>query len=162
MAVGANNGSWVFGGGSITTSGALTKSGSGTLTLNSANLFSSITHSGGVISLGNAGAVGAGAINWTSASTLQTSALTSNVTIANAITLSGTGDRTFNMYATSGGGGTNTVELSGQITGTATRIYLNNSASGAFNPQYIFSNNTNSFTANIHLNRGGIQISSNE
>jgi autotransporter-associated beta strand protein len=156
----------IGGTGSTTLSGvvsgafALTKVGSGTITLsNGGNSHSSTTLNAGTLSLGNATALGSGTLTH-AGGTLSTTALTANTTISNAITLSGTGDRTLLMYGT--GNGSNTVEYSGQITGSATRFYLNNNQSGSTNPQFILSNATNSFTANVHINRGGLRIASNE
>jgi fibronectin-binding autotransporter adhesin len=155
----------IGGTGSTTLSGvvsgafALTKVGSGTLVLsNSGNSHSSTTLNAGTLSLGNATALGSGTLTH-AGGTLSTTTLTANTTISNAITLSGTGDRTLLMYGT--GNGSNTVEYSGQITGSATRLFLNNNQAFSTNPQFILSNATNNFTANVNINRGGLRIASN-
>jgi autotransporter-associated beta strand protein len=165
----ASAGAWTFFGGPI--SGSLSKSGSGTLTLSSANSFSSVSVTGGNLSLGNTGALGANTVTFgtgTSTGTaatamLATTALTTSSTIPNAITLpadTANSNRGLYMYGT--GNGTNTLELSGKISGgtSFTTLYLNNNQSGAFNPQFILSNNTNDFRANILINRGGLRIAS--
>ncbi|MBD7961654.1 autotransporter-associated beta strand repeat-containing protein, partial [Comamonas avium] len=106
--------------GAISGSGALNKSGTGTLILNGWNSHASTTLAGGVTQLGNAGALGSGTVTVNSASTLQNSAgmsvanniqLNAGLTVSNgaALTLSG---------ATSGSGslvktGSGTLTLSG-------------------------------------------------
>jgi fibronectin-binding autotransporter adhesin len=155
----------VGGTGSTTLSGvvsgafSLTKTGSGTLTLsNAGNIHSSTTLSAGTLSLGNVAALGSGALTH-AGGTLSTTALSSNIVISNSIALSGSGDRVLLMYGT--GNGTNTAEYSGQITGSATRLFLNNNQISSTNPQFVLSNATNSFTANVLINRGGLRIPSN-
>lgn len=155
----------IGGTGNITLSGtisgafALTKVGAGTLTLsNSSNNQASTTLSAGTLSLGNVAALGSGQLTH-AGGTLSTTGLTASIVISNAIALSGTGDRTLLMHGI--GNGSNTVEYSGQITGSASRLFLNNNQGASTNPQFILSNSTNSFTANILINRGGLRIASN-
>ncbi len=165
------NGAYTFTGGPI--SGTLTKGGSGVLALNASNNFTAAALNGGSLGLGNAGALGSGALTVaTGASTdttggaiLSTTAITSNAVIPNAITLpsdTSAANRALYMYGT--GNTTNTVEFSGKLSGgtSFTKLYLNNNQSGAYNPQFILTNSTNDFRANVWINRGGLQISSNE
>lgn len=171
MTVGANNGAWTFSGGTI--AGALIKNGTGALTLSSANAFTSIALNGGNLNLGNANALGSGTLtastststNTTTSSMLVTTTLTGNVTIPTSITLPNDTVANINraLYM-NGATATNTVQLSGKISGGSanTRLYLNNSTGGAFAPQFIFANNNNDFRATVWINRGGIQIASNE
>lgn len=164
-------GNWTFAIGSI--SGTLDKSGAGTLTLSSANGFSSVSVAGGNLSLGNTGALGANTVTFgtgTSTGTaatamLVTTALTTSSTIPNAITLpSDTANSNRGLYMYGVGNGTNTLELSGKISGgsSLTTLFLNNDQVSATNPQVIFSNSANDFIAKININRGGIRIASNE
>ncbi len=164
-----SNGSWTFFGGPI--AGSLAKSGTGTLTLSSANLFSSVSLTGGNLAIGNTGALGANAVTFgtgtstgtTTTAMLVTTGLTTSSTLPNAINLpvdTAASNRAFYMYGT--GNGTNTLELSGKISGGSafTTLYLNNNQSGAFNPQFVLSNATNDFRANLLINRGGLRIAS--
>lgn len=163
------NGSYTFSGGPV--SGTLTKGGTGTLALNSPNNFSAVTINAGNILLGNTSALGGATVTaGTGASTdttggamISTTSITTNAVVPNAITLpadTASSNRALYMYGT--GNGTNTLELSGKISGGSsfTTLYLNNNQGGAYNPQFILSNSTNDFRANLMINRGGLQIAS--
>ena len=161
-------------GNAISGSGSLTKLAGSTLTLPNANSFTGGTSlDGGNLNLGNAGALSTGALTvGTGASTgttttamLVTTSLTGSAVIANAITLpNDTVASNRAIYMSGVGNGTNTVELSGKISGgsSLTTLYLNNDQVGAFNPQVILSNVANDFTARVNINRGGLRIASNE
>jgi hypothetical protein len=71
--------------GSLTIGGALTVN-SGFVSLNEANTIGSVAISGGVLAVGNAGALGSGAISMSGGELLATA----NETLGNALTLSGT------------------------------------------------------------------------
>ena len=167
----SGNGAWSFSGGAI--GGSLTKDGSGALTLGSANSFSGIALNGGNLNLGNAGALGTGTVtmgtgvstNTTTTSMIVATSLASGSVIGNAITLpTDTVASNRAIYMNGTANAANTLELSGKISGGSalTTLYLNNNVSGAFNPQFIFSNAANDFRANLLINRGGLRISSNE
>lgn len=130
--------SYTLSGGSITTSGALTKSGSGTLTLNSANAFNSVSITGGpdsdstgAISVGNSGALGSGAITLGNTGTITalyfqsgfgSSSLSNNLQFAS-------GAATTNLLATGSSSGTGQiVTLGGVLSGgnSGVTLYLNN------------------------------------
>jgi fibronectin-binding autotransporter adhesin len=158
----------------ISGSGSLSKLGAATLTLPNANSYTGGTSlGGGNLNLGNTGALGTGAITvGTGASTgttttamLVTTSLTTSAFIANPITLpNDTVASNRAIYMSGVGNGTNTLELSGKISGgsSLSTLYLNNDQVGAFNPQVILSNAANDFTATLNINRGGLRIASNE
>lgn len=154
--------------------GALAVSGAGTLTLSGTNTYSGgTTLNAGNINLGNAGALGSGALTvGTGASTgttttamLVTTSLTSASVIPNAINLpNDTVASNRGIYMSGVGNTTNTLELSGKISGGSsfTTLFLNNDQISSTNPQVILSNGSNDFRASIRINRGGLRISSNE
>lgn len=158
----------------VSGSGSLSKLAASTLTLTNVNSYTGGTSiNGGNLNLGNAGAFGTGTITvgtgastgTTTTSMLVTTSLTASAVIANAITLpNDTVASNRAIYMSGVGNGTNTLELSGRISGgsSLTTLYLNNDQVGAFNPQVILSNAANDFTARININRGGIRIASNE
>lgn len=162
--VGANDGNWTFSGGSIL-GGTLSKSGTGSLTLNAANGFSSTTISNGpasqttaAIVLGDNAALGTGPV--TLANTGAMTALfngSSSRTIANNIALGGSAVVT-RLLA----GNATTLQLdgilSGGVSGSNLRIDTNQGAGSTGLVK--LTNASNSFTGTIQLNRGGLAITS--
>ncbi|MDI9853845.1 autotransporter domain-containing protein [Comamonas sp. 17RB] len=127
--------------GLITGSGALTKTGTGTLTLGAANDFTSTTTlAGGTINLGNAAGLSNQALNVTGASTLAT---TGAMTVANAIGLNGANLTVDNTGATT---------LSGVISGTGS--LTKSSSSGD-----LTLSNANSFGGGLISNGGKLTLS---
>ncbi|MDH1701017.1 autotransporter domain-containing protein [Comamonas terrigena] len=122
--------------GVLTGSGALTKTGTGTLTLGAANDFTTTTTiAGGTINLANAAALSNQALNVTGASTLGT---TGAMTVANAIGLNGANLTVNNTGA---------VTLSGVISGTGS---LTKSANGGD----LTLNGSNTFDGGLNINGG--------
>lgn len=168
MAVGANNGSWTFSGGSITSSGLLTKSGTGTLTLSSANSLNSVAINGGpnsatagAINVGAAGALGSGAITLGNTGTMTALFFQSGFgssTLTNKITFASGAVQT-NLLATAGI--SQTVTLSGVLEGgnSGATIFLNNNASGGV-AKFKVTNASNTVLGTWKLNRGALEFTS--
>lgn len=161
------NGSYAFSGGPL--GGTLTKGGTGILTLGSSNNLGGTTLNGGGIALGHPGALGNGALtvaatastDTASAAMLSTVPLAASAVIPNPVALpadSTAANRT--LYMNGQGNGSNTIELSGKISGgsSLTTLYLNNNQGGSFNPQFVLSNSANDFRASIRINRGGLRV----
>ncbi|WP_291591561.1 autotransporter-associated beta strand repeat-containing protein [Comamonas sp. UBA7528] len=125
--------------GQITGSGALTKTGTGTLFLNNAsnNFTGGVTLNGGTLSLVSAGALSSGAVSVTGASTLE---FTTPITVvSNDITLGAE----LNVQ-----GGANAVNLAGNITGTGT---LNKQGTGV-----LVLSGANNFSGGLGLGGGNV------
>lgn len=131
-----------------------------TTVLSAANTYTGgTTFTSGILQLGNASALGTGTLTITGAGQdkVSTVPLAGAVIIANAIALNNAGDSGFQMR----GGTGNSVNLSGNITGTTARLFLNNSVSGDGAAIFTLSGN-NSFTAttSVYVNRGSLRIGS--
>ncbi len=139
---------YTFSGAGGITSGALTKSGSGVLTLsNAANSFSGVTLSGGELRYTtNGNRLGVGTINVTNSATLSVSGggmgMSLPMTIASGAVLT-LNAHTANAYA----------QYSGQITGGGQLRLI--STGSAYNPTYV-QNAANSFTGNITVEEPAI------
>jgi len=168
ISVGANNGSWIFSGGSITSSGALTKSGTGTLTLSSTNSLNSVAINGGLnsattgaIAVGTAGALGTGSITLGNTGTMTAlffqSGFGSN-TLANNITFASGAVQT-NLLATAGI--SQIVTLDGVLSGgnSSATIFLNNNVGGGV-AKFRVTNSSNSVLGTWRLNRGALEFTS--
>ena len=102
---------YTFSGGPID-AGPLAKSGTGTLILNGANGFSSVTISAGTLSAQNVGALGSGAVNLVAGATL--SLLPSGVNnYGNAINITGAGTATIDIRPS---GSSNPLQTFGTLT----------------------------------------------
>lgn len=164
MTVGANNGSWTFSGGSI--SGALTKNGTGALTLSSANAFSGVTinagpasgsATSGAIIVGNDNALGAGNVVLANTASMSALFFSGTRTVANNIQLSSSASLTTSFS----GSNANTATLSGLISGgVATSVFFVNMSAGDSNGVLKLTNASNSFRATMYFNRGVLAITS--
>lgn len=168
LAVGANNGSWTLGGGSITSSGVLTKSGTGSLTLSSANSFNSVAINGGpnststgAVAVGIAGALGTGTI--TLGNTGTTTALFfqsgfGSSTLGNNITFASGAVQT-NLLTTANV--SQIVTLGGILSGgnAGATIYLNNTVSSGVSKIKV-TNAANTVLGTWKLNRGTLEFTS--
>jgi len=161
----SNNGNWTFSGGSIL-GGSLSKSGTGSLTLNAANSFNSILISGGpnaannaAINLGNANALGTGDIALGNTGTMTAlffqSGFGSN-TLANNITFASGAVQT-NLLATAGI--SQVVTLDGLLSGgnSGATIFLNNNVGGGV-AKFRVTNSSNSVLGTWKLNRGALEF----
>lgn len=156
----------------ITGSGSLTKSGGGMLTLGGANDFAGGTAlNAGNLKLNHISALGGGtltigtgaSVGTTTTADLDVTALTGSQTLANDVVLPNDASAAIRGLYMKGTAG-NLFTLAGAISGGSanTTLFLNNDASGSYLPQYRLSNAANSFRANININRGGLQVDSNE
>lgn len=178
IAVGVNNGSWTFSGGSITSSGALTKSGTGSLTLNNANAFSSVVVNAGpyaqsnaALRINNASALGSAPVTLANTGNMtafyfQTgfAALGSSGTFSNDVAFSSTSGITtrITQAATAPANPTQTAIMSGLLTGghSGSEIRIE-SDTGSAHSVLRLTNASNSVAASRwHVNRGQLQVTS--
>ncbi|MFD0892876.1 alkaline phosphatase family protein [Luteolibacter ambystomatis] len=157
------NGAYTFSGGSI--GGTLSKAGTGALTLNSANAFTSVALNGGSITVGNAGALGGGTLTIGSGAASGTGSnlvhfTAGSKTVANNIVLPND-SATTNRRFSNAGGSTDVYTLSGTISGggAGTILYFDNGTSGDTSRLFRLSG-TNTFTGKVQVNRGSLQIDS--
>jgi fibronectin-binding autotransporter adhesin len=170
--IGANNGSWTLAGGSIT-GGALTKSGSGFLTIQNANTFSSIsvsqgpnTQALGALNLGNANALGTAAITFTNTTAITglnfLSGFGATGDLTNNITFTSSAVQTRLLATANLSPTTQTVTLSGKLSGgsASSPIRVDNTvASGS--SIFKLTNSTNDVRVSIwEIWRGGLEFTS--
>lgn len=169
----SGNGSWAFSGGAIGGSGTLAKSGTGSLTLSSANSFSSITVSGGpdsqssgALSLGNNNALGSGDITFTNTTPITglyfQSGFGATSTLANNITFTSSAVQTRLLATANMSPTTQTVTLSGKLSGgsSSSPIRVDNTVSSG-SAIVKLTNASNDVTVSIwELWRGGLEFTS--
>lgn len=141
IAVGANNGSWTFAGsGSITGGGGISKTGTGTLTIQNANSYdglTSLTTAGGVLNIQNANALGStvGATNINAGSLQLQGGITvvgESLTVTNGgrlVNFSGNNVWNGAVNATTGGSGSRFQSDSGLLSVSGTVTLTGNGAS---------------------------------
>ncbi|MGC4016301.1 MAG: autotransporter-associated beta strand repeat-containing protein [Luteolibacter sp.] len=156
-------GAYTFSGGTI--GGTLSKSGTGALTLSSANAFTSVALNGGSITLGAAGGLGSGALTIGSGANSGTGSNLLHFTagskvVANNIVLPNDTSAITRRFSNAGGS-TDVYQLSGVISGggSGTTLYFDNGTSGDTARLFRLSG-ANTFTGKIQINRGSLQIDS--
>lgn len=151
--------------GPITYSAQLVKRGSAALRLNAAGTGTAgISLLEGSLSLGNATAMGTGALNvatTASAGFLNATNLPAIATVTNPVVLPADTAATNRTVLMTGGSGKQ-LELSGIISGGSanTTLYLNTNLSGDTAATFLLSG-ANTFTGKTQLNRGSLSINSN-
>lgn len=168
--------------GSSSIGGTLSKSGAGTLTLNSANGFGNATISGGKINLGNAGGLGTtgtlavndgaaknptGSYSGTTAANFffDATTISSSFTFSKNISFGAVGSATTYGMAMQSPGTTGpaiSTTLSGNISGGSNlTLWLDAATSGSPNYSYwVLSGDNSGFAGRIRLNRGNIRFDS--
>ncbi|MEZ0255746.1 MAG: autotransporter-associated beta strand repeat-containing protein [Chthoniobacter sp.] len=135
----------------ITGSAGFTKIGTGTVTLNSANSYSSVTSiNGGVLSINSASALGNGSATNTiamSGGTLRSTGASVDLGVTRAVSIGFSG-------ATLDVGGSNSLVVSGAISGVASAA-LNKTGTGTVT----ISSTSNTFTGDTNVNGGKVVVS---